>query len=416
MQDGPIALELDRAKAFDECDTLRQFRERFPLASEVIYLNGNSLGLMSRESRASMERVAAEWEHLAIAAWASASPPWLTAGERLGRAFESLVGAEPGEVIVTGTTTANIHSLVASFYTPTDRRKRILATELDFPSDIYALQGQLIMRHGLEGSGLLIKVPSKDGWTVNEQDIIDLMDDTVALAFIPSVHYCSGQLLDLERIAAHARARGILLGVDLCHSIGILSHSLSAWGVDFAVWCNYKWMNGGPGAPGGLYVHSSHRDRRPLLAGWWGSDKASQFMMSHRFDPAAGAGRYQVSTPPMLSMGPVEGALSIIREAGIDRIREKSLSLTDYMMQLVDTYLASSGFSIVTPREPGRRGGHVALSHPDAKVIREAMEVRNIVTDFRYPSVIRLAPSPLYTSYEDVLNAVLITRDIVSGM
>ena len=406
----------DEARRGDEEDPLSSFRERFHHPPGTIYMNGNSLGLMSREAEQSLEEMAQQWKELAIRGWTGAPEPWLSVGERLGDKMRPLVGAEPREVVVTGTTTVNIHALLASFYRPRGRRVKILATELDFPSDIYALEGQLRLLHGPGGERHLIKAPSRDGWTVREEDIIDLMTGEVALVFLPSVHYVSGQLMDMERLAGEARSREITVGFDLSHSVGILPHRLSEWGVDFALWCGYKWLNGGPGAAAGLYVNWRHRGLRPLLSGWWGSEKEKQFEMRHEFEPAPGAGAFQISTPAMLSMAPVEGALRVITEAGIEKIREKSLALTGYMMKLSDELLQPRGFTVVTPRQRDQRGGHVALRHARAREITAEMGRRGLVADFRPPEVIRVAPSPLYSSFGDVYRSAVIMASIAEQM
>lgn len=408
--------EMKRARQLDQADPLSSFREEFHLPPDTIYLNGNSLGLMSQKAQAALEAATEEWRDLAVRGWSSAPRPWLETGERLGREMEGLLGADPGEVVVTGTTTVNIHALVASFYRPQGPRSRILATALDFPSDIYALEGQLVLRHGPWGKELLVKAPSPDGWTVREEDIISLMTEEVALAFLPSVHYGSGQLMDLERLSGEAGERGIILGLDLCHSVGVMPHHLSEWGVDFALWCGYKWLNGGPGAPAGLYVSSRHQEIEPRLPGWWGYLKEEQFLMRHQFRPAAGAGGFQISSPPILSAAPLEGALSVTGRAGIGRIREKSLGLTGFLMELHDRRLEPLGFSLVTPREEKRRGGHVALSHPRAWEVNREMDRRGVVADFREPSVIRLAPSPLYTSYTQLCQAVDIIEEAARSL
>jgi kynureninase len=303
---------------------------------------------------------------------------------------------------------------VATFYQPTERRARILADELNFPSDLYALASQLRLR-GYDPEQDLILVPSRDGRTLEEDDLIAAMSDEVALVVLPAVLYRSGQLLDLERLTRAAHARGIAIGFDCCHSVGSVPHCLHDWDVDFAVWCTYKYLNAGPGAVASLFVHERHFGLLPGLAGWWGSAKERQFDLTPRFVPAATAGAWQLSTPPVLSASALAGTLRIFAEAGIDRVREKSLQQTAYLAFLVDEVLSQApyGFAIGTPREDERRGGHLALEHPEAIQLAKALKARGVIPDFRPPDVIRLAPIALYTSYAELWHVVQVIREIV---
>jgi kynureninase len=408
------ALGAEFAAAYDASDPLARFRERFYLPPETIYLDGNSLGLLSRDAEASLMQALDAWRRRAIDAWTEGEPPWLWAGETLGAMQAELVGALPDEVVVTGSITQNLHALLATFYRPEQGRTRILADTLDFPSDVYALQSWLRLC-GLDPADHLVLVGSREGRTIAEDDIIDAMADDVALAWLPTVLYRSGQLLDVERLAREAHARDILIGLDLAHSAGLVPHHLHDWGIDFGVWCTYKYLNAGPGAVGTLYVHQRHFGRRPGLAGWWGSDKDRQFDMALEFQAAVSAGAWQISTPSILSAAPLYGSLAMIREAGIDALRAKSLDLTGYLMFLADQLLAPTGFEVGTPREPSRRGGHVALAHPDARQIALALRMHGVVADFRQPNVIRLAPVALYTSYTDVWKSVQIIREAAAA-
>jgi kynureninase len=322
------------------------------------------------------------------------------------------VGAHPSEVVVTGSTTVNLHQLVATFYHPQGKRTIILADELNFPSDIYALQSQLILK-GLDPEEHLIRVKSRDGRTLEEEDLIDAMTDEVALIVLPSVLYRSGQLLNLKRLTLAAHERGIPIGFDLCHSIGAIPHALSEWDVDFAFWCTYKYLNGGPGSVAGLYVHQRHFGRLPGLAGWFSSDKEKQFDMEHVLTPAQDAGAYQMGTPHILSMAPLIGSLQLFQEAGIEAIRQKSLKQTRYMLNLIQHELDGYGFAIGNPLEDERRGGHVLLEHPEAARICKALKAHGIIPDFRSPNGIRLAPVALYNRYEEVWHTVQILKRIM---
>lgn len=394
-----------RARELDASDELAGFRQRFYVQPGQIYLDGNSLGLLSRDAEQAVQRVLDSWRDLRIEGWTRAEPPWFTMAEELGGQMAGLVGAEQGEVVVTNSTTVNLHQLLATLYDPAASRRVIVADSLNFPSDLYALRSHLIL-HGTNPSECLRIVESRDGSVVEEEDILSAMGDDVQMVVLPVVQYRSGQLLDMARITAATRERGILLGLDCSHSIGVVPHALSDWGVDFAVWCSYKYLNGGPGAAGGLYLNRRHFARTPGLAGWFGSRKERQFDMLPELDPALGAGALQIGTPNLLSMAPLAGSLPMVLEAGIDRIRAKSLALTGLLMDLADAELTEYGFVVVNPREPGRRGGHVAVAHPEAARICRALRADGVIPDFRPLDVVRLAPSPLYTRFADCVEAI----------
>ncbi len=397
----------------DQNDELAIFKKEFYTKDDSIYLDGNSLGLLSKRAEQSLFDVLNDWKEHGIDGWMGGRYPWFTLSEKLAEKLSLLVGAEEKEVIVTGSTTVNLHQLVATFFEPKEGRTKILADELTFPSDIYGLQSQLKLK-GLDSETDLIQVGSKNGLTLDEQDIVDKMTEDVALILLPSVLYRSGQLLDIERLTREAHKRNIPIGFDLCHSIGALPHELSKWGVDFAFWCNYKYVNAGPGGVGGLYVNKKHFSKTPGLSGWFGSKKETQFDMDHHFDAENSAGGFQIGTPHMLSTAPLIGSLSIFEEAKIDRIRTKSLRLTTLLMDLLNQEIENE-FAIVNPLDDKRRGGHVALMHNDAARICKALKENGIVPDFRAPNIIRLAPVALYNSYRDVFEAVQILSKIMKN-
>jgi kynureninase len=400
------------ARALDLSDELAGFRKEFYLEGGTVYLDGNSLGLLSRRAEGALLEVLDDWKEFGIGGWTRGERPWFYLSGRLSEMVAPLVGGAPEEVAVTGSTTVNIHQLISTFYHPEGDRTKIVATELDFPTDIYALQSQLRLR-GFDPDEHLVRVKSHDGRTIDEQDIIAQMSGEVALILMPTILYRSGQLLDVGRLSREAHERGCLIGFDAAHSIGSVPHSFSRWGVDFALWCSYKHLNGGPGAVAGLYVNRKHLGRLPGLAGWFGSDKDRQFDMEHDFVPDDSAGAYQIGTPHVLSLAPLLGSLGMFAEAGIERIRRKSLRLTRYLMDLIEHELDGMGFSIGTPQEDGRRGGHIALEHDEAARICEALKENGVVPDFRAPNVIRLAPVALYTSYADVRRTVGILAKIM---
>ncbi len=410
-------LTREYAQALDRNDPLASFKSRFYVAEDTIYMDGNSLGLLSRDAEATLLRTLEQWKTLGIDGWLKADPPWFYLGEELGKRSAPLVGAKPEEVVVAGTTTVNLHALVSTFYEPTTSRRKIVAGELDFPSDIYALQSQILLHRG-DPERDLVKVPSRDGRVIDEDDIIATFDDSVALVLLPSVLYRSGQLLDMQRVTAAARDRGIPIGWDCCHSAGVIPHSFDDWGVDFAFWCNYKYLNAGPGGIASLYVNERHFGRRPALPGWWGHQKERQFDMLHEFERAPAAGAWQISTITVLSAAPLIGSLQIMEEAGIDRLREKSLALTDYLVMLLEESGLTGnqyGYAIGTPRAHNRRGGHIAVEHAYAAAIARSLKLRGVVPDFRPPNVVRLAPVPLYTSFLDVWQTTQHLREIIES-
>lgn len=412
MNDPADVVTEEHARALDRSDDLARYRAEFYTRDDVIYMDGNSLGLLSRRAERAVTDVVNDWKEYGIDGWTRGERPWFYLSEKLGELAAPLIGAAPDEVIMTSSTTVNIHQLISTFYHPEKDKTKILATGLDFPTDAYALQSQLGLRD-LDPAQHLIAVKSRDARTIDEEDIVEAMTEDVALVFLPTVLYRSGQLLDIEYLTHAAHERGIAIGFDAAHSIGSVPHLFSEWGVDFALWCNYKHLNGGPGAVAGLYVNREHFGRVPGLAGWFGSDKATQFDMEHAFTPANSAGTYQIGTPHVLSMAPLLGSLEMFAEVGIERLRKKSLELTRYLMEIAAAELDGAGFAIGTPLENERRGGHVALEHDEAARICEALKENGVIPDFRAPNVIRLAPVALYTSYDEVWRTMQILAKIM---
>lgn len=412
----PLTYQLieEFARDLDTHDSIRRFRKKFYVNPREIYLDGNSLGLLNKNSEQNLQRVISEWKTLAIRGWAEAENPWLNYAEELAKKQETLLGALPGEIILHASTTVNIHALLAGFYAPEGNRNKILMDELTFPSDRYAVEGQLRIK-GFDPIKYLKLVKSRDGRFIDEQDIITRMTDDVALIFLPSVLYRSGQLLDIPLLAREAHKRKILIGFDCSHSVGALPHYLSEWQIDFACWCNYKYLNGGPGAAAGLYINRKHFSREPALLGWFGYKKDKQFHMINTFQAAGGAAGWQIGTPHILSLAPLEGSLNIFNEAGIEKIREKSLQMTGYLMYLVDQELADYSFKIGTPRQDKRRGGHIALEHKKARQICKALYNRGIITDFRVPDIIRIAPAALYNSFHELWSLVQELKKIMQS-
>lgn len=403
------------ALALDAADPLRAFRQRFLLPPGKVYLNGNSLGAASKDAVAAVERVLAEWRDLAIGGWLAGAPPWFHYAETVGALAAELVGARAEEVVATGTTTLNIHSLVSTFYAPQGRRRKILADELTFPTALYALQGQVRMK-GLDPAKNLVLARSADDRTLDEDKIAALMDKDVAVALLPSVLYRSGQLLDMNYLTRAAHRKGIVIGFDCAHSVGAVPHDFSALEIDFAVWCGYKHLNAGPGSTAFLYLNRRHFDREPFISGWFGYEKGKQFDLAVDFVHQRSAGGWQVSSPGIMAVAATEGALRIVLEAGIERIREKSMALTGYLIDLADALLKDPPYSfrVASPREPGRRGGHVALERDrQALQVSQALKAMGMVVDFRGPSTIRISPAALYNTYHDVWAVVNGLKEII---
>lgn len=411
----PIPTTRTHAESLDAQDPLARFANRFYRPEGIAYLDGNSLGLLSVDAERAVQDALQAWKIYGVEGWTAAEPAWFTLGEQLGKEMAHLVGADPSSVVVTGSTTLNLHQLVATFYRPQGTRRKIVATSLDFPSDIYALQGQIRL-HGGDPATDLIQVPSHDGRTLALDDLLAAFTEEVALVLLPSVLYRSGQLLDIPALTKAAHAAGCPIGWDCAHSVGAIPHAFDEWNVDFATWCTYKYLNAGPGAVGALYVNPRHADAVPALPGWWGYRKDRQFEMVHEWEGASGAGAFQISTIPLLAAASLLGSLPIFQEAGLQAIRAKSLGQTRYLMDLVEASgLAEPPYAyrIGTPREDDQRGGHVALEHDQAAAISAALRKRGAIVDFRAPDVIRLAPIALYTSYGELWDMVQVLREII---
>jgi len=400
------------AEKLDKQDPLAKWRKEFYIPEREIlgldgkksvkpihYFEGNSLGLMSTYAEKGIQNE--------INLWKTLTSRNSDVGDQTREYQAKLVGADPDEVIMAAGATINIHVLISTFYQPEGKRTKVLADELNFPSDLYALWGQIRLK-GEDPDENLVLVKSRDGKTIEEDDIIAAMDDTVSVCFLPSVYFTSGQLLDIERLTKAAHEHGIKIGFDCCHSIGIVPHYFDKWGVDFALWCNYKYMNGGSGAIAGLYVNKRHFGTMPGMPGWWGNSWSNRFDFETNFKPAENAEAWFVGNPSNFAQAPVYGSSKMVDEAGIENIRKKSLKITQYLMDLVDAELTGEpyNYTVGNPRAPERRGGHVALMHPEGQRLNLALSNRGVLADFRPPTTIRLTPVPLYTSYVEVWECV----------
>lgn len=403
---------INDARKMDEMDELYTYRDRFALEEGVYYMDGNSLGLCSIDAKETLLDVLDVWEKEGIKIWGTQEGKYYQYPRFLGEKMRRLIGANADEVVAMGTITSNLHQALTTFYKPTEKRYKILVDDLNFPSDIYAVQS-VIELNGLSLEKALKKVVSKDGKTLDEDEIIRAMTEDVALILLPSVLYRSAQILNMKEITQAAHDRGILIGWDLAHGIGAIPYDFKDINPDFAVWCTYKYLNGGPGSTAGLYINRRHFGENVGLKGWFGCKPETQFAMSHTFDPAMDARAFLQGTPNMLSMAPLEGSLNLFLEIGMEKLRTKSLALTSFLADLIEERLKPLGFSNGTPMDPTKRGGHIALEHQDAYLISLAMRKAGVIPDFREPNIIRLAPVPLYVGFEDVYCVVEIIEKIM---
>lgn len=416
MSDRGVPFSDDEAFALrlDAEDPLSAFRMRFSLppgadGRPLVYFNGNSLGLMPLAARAQVEQEMEDWARLGVEGHFRGRTPWYTSHEVLRAPLARLVGAEPREVVAMNSLTVNLHLMMASFFRPSRERRKILMEDAAFPSDTYAAASQLRF-HGIDPSeGLVVVRPREGEATLRTEDFLEILHRDgaeIALVLLSGVHYFTGQRFELDEISRAARRHGCVVGLDLAHAVGNVPLRLHDWGVDFAVWCSYKYLNAGPGAVGGCFVHDRHgrSPDLPRLAGWWGNDPATRFRMhlEPEFTPVEGADGWQVSNPPILAMAPLRASLSIFDAAGIHRLREKSVRMTAYLEWLIGRG-GSSSTRILTPEDPDARGCQLSLEIPGrAKDRFRSLEEAGVVADFRQPDVIRVAPAPLYNSFHEV--------------
>jgi kynureninase len=411
------------ADRLDAEDSLAGMRSHFHIPphdnGEVIYLCGNSLGLQPKGAQQLLEEELEDWRRYGVEGHFNARRPWMPYHERFAEPLAELTGAKPLEVVCANTLTVNLHLLMVSFYTPTADRFRLVIEKPAFPSDRYAAESQ-VLYHGLDPQDALIEIAPREGesWirSADIEAVIEESGDSIALIMLPGVQYYSGQLFDIEGITALARDRGCKVGWDLAHAIGNVPLSLNDWGPDFAVWCSYKYLNGGPGAVGGYFVHERHASNRelPRFAGWWGHEKKSRFHMGPDFLPTPGAEGWQLSNPPIFSMTPLIASLRLFQQAGIGRLRSKSEQMTAYLDFLLQVELEDK-LTVFTPAEAASRGCQLSLSLAQGRTkgrqVFEQLSSQGVVADWREPDVIRVAPVPLYNSHRDVWRFVQILKE-----
>ncbi len=402
------------ALALDAADSLRGYREQFfvppgPDGRPCAYLCGNSLGLQPRAARALVEQELGAWARLGVEGHFKADAPWYSYHELLRGPGERLVGARPGEVVMMNSLTVNLHLMMATFYRPAGTRTKLLIDEPAFPSDLYAVASQ-VRHHGLDPAEHLLTVRPREGeHLLREEDVEALLAERgaeVALLLFNAVNFLTGQWFDVERITRAARAAGSVAGWDLAHAAGNVPLRLHDWGVDFAAWCSYKYLNAGPGAVAGCFVHERHGAdlSLPRLAGWWGNDPATRFRMQREreFVPRPGADGWQVSNPPILALAPLRASLALFDAAGMVALRAKSERLTGYLLYLLDR-LPPGRLDVLTPRERSRRGCQLSLAiHNQPREVLRALQEAGVVCDFREPNIVRVAAAPLYNTFHDV--------------
>ncbi len=396
----------------DEVDPLKKYRDQFHLPMQkngepYIYLCGNSLGLQPKSTRAAIEQELLDWENYGVEGHFHAKNPWMPYHEFLTNAMANVVGAKPIEVVVMNTLSVNLHLMMVSFYRPTAKRSKILIEFDAFPSDKYAVESQ-IKFHGFDPKESLIELKARDGEEcIRMEDIEKVIEeegDEIALIMIGNTNYYTGQFFDMKHIAKLGHAKGCIVGFDCAHGAGNVELNLHDSGVDFAVWCSYKYLNSGPGSLGGCFVHERHAYNKnlPRFAGWWGHNKETRFGMRDGFDPIPGVEAWQLSNPPILSMAAIKASLEVFEEAGMNNLRTKAVKLTGYLEYLIDE-LKDDRIKIITPRDTSQRGCQLSIQVRSAdKTLFDKITKAGVIADWREPDVIRVAPIPLYNSFGDV--------------
>jgi kynureninase len=405
----------DFAIEMDERDPLNGYRDRFFFPktnrSDFVYLCGHSLGLQPKTAAAYVQQELKDWADLGVEGHFHATDPWMPYHRLLAEQTAELVGATPLEVVVMNSLTVNLHLMMVSFYRPTKEKHKIVVEHGAFPSDQYAVQSQ-IRFHGFDPASSLIELTPRPGEScLRDEDIESLIErqgDEIALIMLGGVNYATGQAFDMARITRLGHARDCVVGFDLAHAAGNLLLKLHEWGPDFAVWCSYKYLNGGPGCVAGCFVHERHARARdlPRFAGWWGHDEKSRFEMGPKFRAMPGADGWQLSNPSIVSLAVLRASMNVFHEAGMERLRAKSVSLTGYLEFSLNQNV-SQKFLIITPHEKERRGAQLSIRVPEhGRALCERLAREGIVGDWREPDTFRIAPVPLYNSYQDVFRFV----------
>ena len=402
---------LEFAKSLDTQDNLRSYRDEFIFpkinGKEVIYFTGNSLGLQPKRTKKFVDEVMKDWAELAVEGHFYAEKPWWDYHERLAEPLAKVVGALPEEVSVMNTLTVNLHLLMVSFYRPNKTRFKILCEEKAFPSDQYMFQSQ-VRFHGLDPNETIVEIKKRDGehhWRTEDiLEKIEELGDELALVLIGGVNYYNGQVMDMETITKAGKAVGAKVGWDLAHAVGNVELKLHDWDADFASWCSYKYMNSGPGNASGIFVNKRHLNKKDIqrFEGWWGTKKETRFLMKPEFEPMENADAWQISNVPILSVAPYLASLTMFEEVGMDKLivkRNKIVAYLEFILHEIDKEVDST-FEIITPKD---RGCQLSVFlHGQGKSLFNYLMENGVVTDWREPNVIRLAPAPFYSSFEDM--------------
>ena len=409
-------LSRNEADVLDASDPLARFRAAFAMPEprggrDVVYLCGNSLGLMPLAAADAVSAELDDWARLGVRGHFESQTPWLSYHRRARPGLAALTGAGENEVAAMNTLTVDLHLLMASFYCPDNGRCKVLIEKDAFPSDRFAVRSQM-QWHGLDPDGCLIEWHGRDDDSYLDladlDEILDLHGDEIALMLLPGVQYYSGQVLDIAALTARARRHGIVCGIDLAHAVGNVPLSLHDDGVDFAAFCTYKYLNSGPGSIAGVFVHERHLEDPSLtrLSGWWSHDESTRLKMSSTLQPEVGVDKWQISNPPILSLVPLIASLELFVDAGIGALRDKSLRLTAALLEILDTRF-NGRIRTITPRNDSERGCQLSLvvdaPGVDPRAIARGLAERNVVCDWREPNVIRVAPAPLYNRFADLV-------------
>jgi kynureninase len=419
---------LQFAQEQDAKDDLKDYKNQFIFPQHnnknVIYFTGNSLGLQSKSAKTYVDEVINDWANLAVEGHFYSQKPWWDYHERFAEPLSKLVGAKPSEVTVMNTLTVNLHLLMVSFYRPTAKRYKIICEEKAFPSDQYMFQSQVNF-HGYKPEDAIVEIKRRDGeHNIRLEDIISKIEEVgeeLSLVLFGGVNYYTGQVFDMKKITEAGHKHGSIVGFDLAHAAGNIKLELHDWNVDFAAWCSYKYMNSGPGNASGCFIHEKHHydDNLPRFAGWWGHNKERRFKMEQTFDPVHGADGWQVSNLPILSLAPYLASVEMFDEVGMDKLivkRNKITAYLEFVLHEIDKEVQGN-FEIITPTNQEERACQISVFlHGEGRSLFDYLMQNGVVTDWREPNVIRLAPVPLYTSFEDMYHFGQILKEGIQSI
>jgi len=414
------------AQSLDANDELRTYRDEFHFpkvnGKQVIYFTGNSLGLQPKRTKLYVDEVMSDWANMAVEGHFYSDKPWWDYQERFAVPLSEVVGAKPSEVGVMNTLTVNLHLLMVSFYNPTPKKYKIICEEKAFPSDQYMFQSQ-VKFHGFDPKDAIVEIKRREGEAnIRLEDVLAKIEEVgseLALVLIGGVNYYTGQVFDMKTITAAGQKQGAYVGWDLAHAAGNIKLDLHDWNVDFAAWCSYKYMNSGPGNASGFFVHEKHHNDKELkrFAGWYGHNKERRFKMEPDFDPVHGADGWQISNLPILSLAPYLASVEMFAEVGMDKLIAKRNLITAYLefvLHEIDNELDGAEFEILTPSNQDERGCQLSVYlHGQGRELFERLMKNGVITDWREPNVIRLAPAPFYCSFEDMYDFGQILKDLI---